>query len=405
VLLVAAVLTTVDALSLLQRLLAYVISLRSGRSSSFAPLWRIDSRQDAPTSEYAKLAHDEDDDTVELRSPDEEEWSNNTPARTSADSQRTVFGRHSLNGPKLTRHGSNNSDSTLGDDRVPTSDTSTSRWIRFGRGLFNTTERVLVFAAFGQLLEGVVVYSGGCRQNYINGCLAHLIKGGIFWAYGLASFARFLGAFSDRGWAWNQVPDGRKRVSAEFVESTVIFVYGATQVWMERFGAQPGDPWTTRQIQHTSIAAMFGFAGLVGMGLESTRVRGWLAAAAASKSREQSVVAPASYRGSFNPFPALIIGCTGAVMSAHEQPYLFQVQIHELWGRMLLAFAVLRCLTYFFGWLAPPASVLPSRPPTEALGSFFLACGGLVFMLSVEDVTIAAMRRGRDGEDSKSAAQ
>ena len=42
--------------------------------------------------------------------------------------------------------------------------------------------------------------------------------------------------------------------------------------------------------------------------------------------------------------------------------------------------------------------MLPSRPPTEALGSFFLACGGLVFMLSTEEVTIAAMRRGRDGK-------
>ena len=64
---------------------------------------------------------------------------------------------------------------------------------------------------------------------------------------------------------------------------------------------------------------------------------------------------------------------------------------------MLIAFSVLRCLTYFFLWLGPPKSILPSRPPTEALGSFFLTCGGLVFMFSTEEVTIAAMRRGRDG--------
>lgn len=42
--------------------------------------------------------------------------------------------------------------------------------------------------------------------------------------------------------------------------------------------------------------------------------------------------------------------------------------------------------------------MLPSRPPTEALGSFFLTCGGLVFILSTEEITIAAMRRGRDGK-------
>lgn len=77
-----------------------------------------------------------------------------------------------------------------------------------------------------------------------------------------------------------------------------------------------------------------------------------------------------------------------------------QVQIHALWGNLLVAFAVLRCLTYFFLWLGPPTSILPTRPPTEALGSFFLACGGLVFIFSTEEVTLAAMRRGGDGEDA-----
>ena len=47
---------------------------------------------------------------------------------------------------------------------------------------------------------------------------------------------------------------------------------------MERFGAQPGDPYTSKEIQHISIAVMFWFAGLVGMGLESHRLRRWLAA-------------------------------------------------------------------------------------------------------------------------------
>ena len=86
-------------------------------------------------------------------------------------------------------------------------------------------------------------------------------------------------------------------------------------------------------------------------------------------------------------------------------PILQQVQIHALWGNLLVAFAVLRCLTYFFLWLGPPKSILPSRPPTEALGSFFLACGGLVFIFSTEEVTIAAMRRGRDGKHFKTLLQ
>jgi hypothetical protein len=166
---------------------------------------------------------------------------------------------------------------------------------------------------------------------------------------------------------------------------------------------------------------MFWFAGLVGMGIESRRVRRWLASPASgvksTTNSQDAVVEPLSYISSFNPFPALVIGVTGAAMSAHFQTYLFQVsfgsyaaipiidhpnvhqvQIHALWGYFLVAFSVLRCLTYFFVWLGPPRSILPSRPPTEALGSFFLACGGLTFMFSTEELTIAAMRRGRDGE-------
>ena len=78
-------------------------------------------------------------------------------------------------------------------------------------------------------------------------------EGGIFWCYGLLTFARFLGSFGDLGWAWNVTPSGNF-YTAEFTESFIIFLYGATNTWMERFGANPGDPFTTKQIQHISIA-------------------------------------------------------------------------------------------------------------------------------------------------------
>lgn len=227
-------------------------------------------------------------------------------------------------------------------------------------------------------------------------------EGAIFWCYGLVTFARFLGSFSELGWAWNRAPRHHDSYpTAEFVESAVIFVYGITNTWMERFGAHPGDPYTTKQMQHISIAVMFWFAGLVGMGIESKRIRRWLAAGATTAvpvaDRSQEAVAePPSYVANFNPFPAICIGITGAAMSAHFQTYLFQVQIHMLWGYLLAGFAVMRCLTYFFLWLGPPRSILPSRPPTEAVAAFLLACGGLEFMFSTEELTIAAMRQGRD---------
>ncbi|KAG1832991.1 hypothetical protein EV424DRAFT_1469245 [Suillus variegatus] len=329
--------------------------------------------------------------TQDLDDPDDDEtapWSGDNPLYESSLSERTVFEADS---PQGSRH----SDETLHDFKLPGVIEPQALLVRISQGAFATLERALVFAAFGMTLSGIVVYTGGCRESYVNGCLAHLIKGGIFWCYGLVTFARYLGSFSELGWAWNISPSG-EHVSAEFVESLVIFLYGITNTWMERFGVHSGDPYTTKQVQHISIAVMFWFAGLVGMGIESRRVRRWLAASAAAAVGPAEVSEPPSYRGSFNPFPALVIGVTGAAMSAHAQTYLFQVQIHEIWGELLLGFSVLRCLTYFFVWLGPPRSILPSRPPTEALASFFLACGGLVFIFSTEEVTIAAMRKGRD---------
>ncbi|CAO1633429.1 unnamed protein product [Sympodiomycopsis kandeliae] len=289
--------------------------------------------------------------------------------------------------------------------------------------------RSLPVISFAAAYTGLAVYTGSCRQPYKNVCLAHGIKGGIFFWYGLLTFGRYLGAYADCGWSWNRRPSpetaakkGRagwkaSMPSAEWVECVVIFTYGATNTWMERFSAQPGDPYTVKQVQHISIAVMYWFAGALGVMLETRWVRNLLnvpvalthpSASEASSKRatrgrgsetdQEPIVAaqeaPPSYSGSFNPFPALCVGVTGIAMAAHHQDYVYQVQIHELWGELLAGFAVLRCMTYFFLWLRPPMSILPSRPPTEALASFALTAGGLVFMISSEEVSFAAMRNG-----------
>jgi len=77
---------------------------------------------------------------------------------------------------------------------------------------------------------------------------------------------------------------------------------------------------------------MFWFAGLIGMSIESKRIRNWLASLTFSGSYTPGTSLgdteePQSYRASFNPFPALVIGVTGAAMAAHHQTYLFQVSI------------------------------------------------------------------------------
>lgn len=282
--------------------------------------------------------------------------------------------------------------------------------------------RSIPIISFAAAYTGLAVYTGSCRGAYSNACMAHGIKGGIFFWYGLLSFSRYLGAYADLGWAWNRQPTAGKShkqstaVSAEWVECFVIFFYGATNTWMERFGAKKGDPYTVKQVQHISIAIMFWFAGLMGLILETKSFRNLLALPVALKQHsvntlasssshhdnnltcEEAVALPAkppSYNFSFNPFPALVIGVTGVAMAAHHQDYLYEVSIHSLWGNLLAGFSFFRIMTYFFLWLRPPtSSILPSRPPTEALASFSLTCGGLVFMLSSEEVSFAAMRNG-----------
>ncbi|KAF7301386.1 hypothetical protein MIND_00703800 [Mycena indigotica] len=377
-------LTTIDLLGTLRRLVDFLWTAKQcsigGLVNAVLDRAPVDSENNV---EYIGLmpepSKDDNFEEVSFEHGDTEHWANHV-RRHSTMSEGTLFGPHS---PR--------SDKTPHDWHLAAPQISTIT--RIGRAIFSTAERTLVIAAFGLTLTGIVVYTGGCRQNYINGCLAHLIKGGIFYVYGLVTFARFLGWCSHLGWSWNRAPTSG-HPTAEFVESTVIFLYGATNTWLERFGANPGDPFTTKQIQHIGIAVMFWFAGLIGMAVESKTLRRWLSALAVDTS--ENVETPATYTSSFNPFPALVIGVTGSVMAAHFQTYVFQVQIHALWGNLLLAFAVMRCITYFFLWVSPPRSTLPSRPPTEALASFFLAAGGVSFVFSTEELTIAAMRRGRD---------
>ncbi|KAF8264950.1 hypothetical protein EI94DRAFT_1772521 [Lactarius quietus] len=394
VLALAFTLSVIDTFAAATRLFSYIRSLERGGKFSIRSFWKF-------ADEYINLVAVEPEDLEDtlkynvhhnrpLHEDETAQWANDV-RRQSEDSPETPVSDSTLVGRRFSRGSQHSDDITIQAQVRFTNNTSLSR--RVGKLVFATVERALVLAGFAQLMHGVVIYTGGCRENYLNGCLAHVIKGGIFWCYGLFTFARFLGSFSEFGWAWNRAPTGQ-HVTAEFVESFVIFFYGITNTWMERFGAKPGDAYTTKEVQHISIAIMFWFAGLVGMGLESRRLRRWLSAVATANSN--TVAEPASYGASFNPFPALVIGVTGAAMSAHFQTYLFQVQIHALWGYCLTGFAFLRCLTYFFVWLSPPRSILPSRPPSEALASFFLACGGLTFIMSDEEITYAAMRRGYD---------
>ena len=92
---------------------------------------------------------------------------------------------------------------------------------------------------------------------------------------------------------------------------------------------------------------------------------------------------PKSYAFSMNPIPALVVLLVGIMMSSHHQESMVSTMIHKQWGTLLVAASFARALTYVIFYLAPPTSVLPSRPPSELITAFCLMAGGFIFMASV----------------------
>lgn len=78
-----------------------------------------------------------------------------------------------------------------------------------------------------------------------------------------------MGCWSDFGWAWNVKPPRevvghwKARIpTGEFTESLVIFLYGASNVFLEHLGGW-GGAWTATDLEHVSIAFLFFGGGLV----------------------------------------------------------------------------------------------------------------------------------------------
>lgn len=272
------------------------------------------------------------------------------------------------------------------------------RTAKIFRLLYVVFERTMIIQGLVAILTGTVVYGGIAHGGAVFNVLAHYIKGGIFFIYGFLTLGRWMGAFADLGWAWNMKPsrdvvDRRKAnlPSAEFTESFVIFLYGCTNVFLEHLAAW-GDAWTAQDLEHVSISVLFFGGGLLGMIIESAKMRELLNSAVTGSSDEHDDAwqRPRQYNFSMNPMPALIILLLGKMMSSHHQASMLSTMIHSQWGSMFMGFALARCLTYIIMYIAPPTSYLPSRPPTEIITSFCLVAGGITFMVSNKD-TVAAL--------------
>lgn len=262
-------------------------------------------------------------------------------------------------------------------------------------------ERLMIVFGFAGIVTGAVAYGGIGRGHHVFNVLAHLIKGGIFFVYGFLTFGRWLGCFADFGWAWNIKPGveivGKKssRVpTAEFTESFVIFLYGASNVFLEHM-TNWGKEWSPMDLEHISITIMFFGGGLLGMLIESHGVRRLMNSALSAptlpnaRTAEHWTEPKQTTSHSTNPMPAVVIFLLGVMMSSHTQHSPVSAAIHKQWGLMFSGFALARVITYVTMYLKPPKSYLASRPPTEIIAAFCLVAGGVIFMASNQDTVRA----------------
>lgn len=196
--------------------------------------------------------------------------------------------------------------------------------------------------------------------------------------------------------------------SGEFTESFVIFLYGVTNVWLEHLGAWGGS-WNPEDFQHVSITVLFAGGGLLGMLIESRRVRELLqtnlwqlrdkaeyvdVAAMMTSTEEERWKEPGHASVPLNPMPALVILLLGIMMSSHTQHSMVSSMIHKQWGYLFAGFSLARMATYVLVYIKPYNSYLPSRPPTEIITSFCLVSGGLLFMASTWSIVATLEKFG-----------
>ncbi|KAI5951567.1 hypothetical protein KGF54_004641 [Candida jiufengensis] len=254
----------------------------------------------------------------------------------------------------------------------------------------------------------------GKGQTVFN-LLAHFIKGGVFFAYGMLSLARYSGALKNKGWAWNykfitndetmnywQKFQNKGLWTMEMIESSLILFYGSTNIFLEHLSNSGGE-WSPKDLQHVSIAFIFIGCGLCGV-ITELKLQDWryeqakvnyekLAIINENDQHHQQEIIKASPGYSPNPFPILTIYWTGLLMSKHQQASELSTEIHVQWGNLFIMGCAFRFLTYILMLLSSNNSqkdlTRPNRPITELIVSFCLLCGGSIFMESTDPIILS----------------
>ncbi|KAH9904573.1 hypothetical protein F4778DRAFT_770469 [Xylariomycetidae sp. FL2044] len=274
---------------------------------------------------------------------------------------------------------------------------STRAW-KMLKFAYDFVDRTILVLGYITLCTGIITFARFFEGREVFSGLAHWIKGGIFFWYGILTLGRWSGSFGELGWAWNVRPkqsSQKWRPTAEFVEGALIFTYGSTNVFLEHLGSTEST-FSSQDLEHMSITILFIGGGLLAMLIESTRIRDLLNTTVTeaalnhpshtySEAERETLETPKQYEFSINPIPALVILLLGIMMSSHTQQTMVSSMVHKQWGNLLTGASFARGFTYVLLYLKPPRSILPSRPPTELLTAFGLIAGGTIFMASSGD--------------------
>jgi hypothetical protein len=184
VLALAFALTFIDLYDIVRRVLAY---FRGGENFSLASFWSSailgrDQVLSSSAAEYTSLINEESKDMQETEmrkrvhyDPDEEdEIFHATTTQRAENVHRHQYSQSRVSDGTVFSSRSMHSNNTLHDVDYMRSKPKKTLLKRIGAAIFAVCERTLVIAGFVQVLTGIIVYTGGCRENYMMGCLAHL---------------------------------------------------------------------------------------------------------------------------------------------------------------------------------------------------------------------------------------
>ncbi|KAJ2091922.1 hypothetical protein IW138_001611 [Coemansia sp. RSA 986] len=217
---------------------------------------------------------------------------------------------------------------------------------------------VMVVATYVQVLLGVVAWLGYCYDGYFGQCLAHLIMGSSFLAYGvwLLLLVRVATPWLTR--------IGR---SPELYDSALIMVWGLFNTFTEHGFVEKAHGWSHKDLQHTSLGVIWFCGGL----LSTYMLR-------KSSPADRSM------------FPAIILIFTGCAMGAHEQDTEFSTQVHFVFGLSLVLAGLTRCVEIMLITTGLVRSDSKAPNPFQYIPVFFLCHSGMAFM-SANKQNVAAI--------------